>query len=435
MNYENVDKVIARLQKEGVKFIELGLQDFNGLLRSRTIKLSKAKNILADGMRIDGYSVGYAEIEDSDMLLIPDLDTIWVYRTSIGNVAFIIGDLYTEKGPVEYYPRNFLKKVVKESPYNFKISVELEFYVLQDGNPADNGYYMASYPTDSLDRVKMEFIQYMEHAGVDITFTHHEVGPGQHEFLTPAYDLVKAADFIVFFKKAVKTFFWERGYFATFMPKPFQGKPGNGMHLHVSVFKEYKNIFVENGEMTENLKFFVGGIMDLARKIAVFTNPTVNSYKRLVVGFEAPVYLVWGRGNRSAYIRVPIVHKNEQNMRLELRAPDSSGNAYLLISSVICAGLRGLEKRVDPGEEYKKNAYKHGEEDRLPRLPSTLMESIEEAARSEELKEFMPGELLKRYLKVKEKEWREYINYLDENSITDDPLVVTEWEKARYLDI
>lgn len=429
------EEILSRLEREGVRFVELGLLDFNGFLRTRTVKLSRVGRYFEHGMRIDGYSVGYREIEVSDAFLVPDPSSVWLYMSGSEKIALVFGDLYTEEGPIEYYPRFFLKKLLERTGYDFRVGAELEFYVLRDGNLSDNGFYMSSYPTDRLDRLKMEFMAYMEQFGVDIVLTHHEVGPGQHEFLTPHFDPVRAGDFIAFFKKALKSFFWERGYQVTFMPKPFQGKPGNGMHVHLSMHDGGKNLFVEDGEMTDTMRHFMGGILQNARSIAVFTNPTVNSYKRLVPGFEAPIYLVWGLGNRSAYIRVPMMRGDKDRMRIEVRAPDSSGNVYLMLASLIIAGMDGIERKLDPGEEYRKNVYKYVGVEDFPQMPSSLMESIEEASRSGLLREEMGGELLQRYIATKEKEWKSYLNFLDEHGLTDDPLVVTEWEKNRYMDV
>lgn len=411
------------LEAGGVDFVEIAFQDLEGNLRSRLIKASKARRYLVHGVPVDGYSVGYAPIEDSDMVAMPDIERPWIYEVAGRKRAFFLADLQRDGKPLPWYPRVYLQDLLGRGDVEYRMGVELEFYVLVEGKPMDQGFYMSAYPLDALEPLKAEFMELMERSGVEVTLTHHEVGPGQHEFLTPPYDPLTLADFVVFFKKALRSFLYAHGLTATFMPKPFQGLPGNGMHLHISAYRDGENVFLGD-PLSEEALWFLGGLLENARRIAVYTNPTVNSYKRLVSGAEAPVYLVWGRGNRSAYIRVPTAHG--PSGRLELRVPDSSGNIYLLVAAVLEAGRLGVESHADPGPEYRENAYKGSG---LPRLPSSLMEAIEEAERAP----LFPAELTSRYLAIKKAEWKEYLEYLDENSITDDPNVVTDWERARYL--
>jgi len=420
---ERVDALLDSLEAGGVGYVEIAFQDLEGNLRSRLIKASKARRYLARGVPVDGYSVGYAPIEDSDMVAVPDLGRPWIYEAAGYKAAFFLADLYRDGRPLPWYPRVYLRELLGKAGVEYRMGVELEFYALVEGKPMDQGFYMSAYPLDALEPLKAEFMDLMERSGVDVALAHHEVGPGQHEFLTPPYDPLTLADFVVFYKKALKSFLYGHGVTATFMPKPFQGLPGNGMHLHISAYRGGENTFLGD-PLSEEALWFLGGLIGNARRIAVYTNPTVNSYKRLVLGAEAPVYLVWGRGNRTAYVRVPTAHG--PSGRLELRVPDSSGNIYLLVAAVLEAGRLGVEAHADPGPEYRGNAYR---DSGLPRLPSSLMEAIEEAERAP----LFPAELTGRYLALKKAEWKEYLDYLDENSITDDPNVVTDWERARYM--
>ena len=426
----NAAALLDSLKADGVYHVEIAFQDLDGRLRSRLIPVSRAGKYLEKGVPVDGFSVGYAPIEDSDLLAVPDLERYWLYRVHGEKRAFFVADLVKEGERLPGYPRGYLAGLLadaRKKGLSFKMGVELEFYALSEGKPHDNGFYMAPYPVDALDPLKAEFMEEMAANGVTVLLAHHEVGPGQHEFLTPPFDPLTLADFVVFFKKAVASFFSERGVTVTFMPKPFQGLPGNGMHLHISAYRDGVNAFAGN-PLSEDAIHFMGGLLEHARSISVYTNPTVNSYKRLVLGAEAPVYLVWGRANRSAYIRVPRAGEKEST-RIELRAPDSSGNIYLLVSAVLEAGLRGMEEEADPGPEYRKDAYTHAASEGLPRLPSSLMEAVEEAEKNPLLR----PEIVSRYLEGKKREWREYLAYLDENSVTDDPNVVTDWERSMYL--
>ena len=417
-------QLLESLRAGGVNVLEIAVLDLNGDLRTRTVAATKALSLLEEGVPLDGYSIGYAPIEDSDMLALPDLESTWLYTAGEQKRAMVMADLYRDGKPLPWYPRAYLRRLAAEAPLSFTMGVELEFYALVDGKPGDRGTYMSTYPIDALDTLKAEFMELMAGNGVDVPLTHHEVGPGQHEFLTPPFDPLRLADFIAFFKKAVRSFFHSHGVTVTFMPKPFPGLPGNGMHLHISAQRDGEEVFAGDPLSEEGL-WFLGGLLKWARRISVYTNPTVNSYKRLVAGAEAPVYLVWGRGNRSAYVRIPSARG--RTYRLELRAPDSSGNPYLLLAAVLHAGLSGLRERVDPGEEYRLDAYKHGQG--LERLPTSLMEAVEEAERAP----LFPGELTSRYLELKKAEWKGYLEYLDENSVTDDPNVVTDWERNMYL--
>jgi len=426
----NTEVSAEALKREGVKFVEVGFLDFHGDLRSRTFFVDRLDEVLAEGYGFDGYSVGYLNIEDSDLVAVPDPSSFYVYEVSGVKVAFFHCDLYKEGKPLETYPRYILRKLEEESPYEALVGPEVEFYVVDSEGRHDEGFYMASHPEDGLELLKRELLVELAKIGVKAEIMHHEVGPGQHEIILPALSPLKMADLVTFYKKFLKTFFYMRGYRVTFMPKPFEGLAGNGMHVHISLWRGGENVFYSDGELSEEARYFIGGLMKYTPKICAYTNPTVNSYKRLVPGFEAPVHLVWDWGNRSVLVRVPSYRKlSPKNARVEFRAPDSSGNIYLTFAAMIKAGLRGIKEKIDPGENFNHNAYAREYAGKLKTLPSSLIEALKLA---EDL-DFFPEEMARRYLRLKLKEWREYENYVRRSGLDVNTLKVTGWEVKRYF--
>ncbi len=420
---------IKDLKKDGVKFAEIGFLDLHGNLRSRTFPMDKLEKVIEEGYGFDGYSVGYLNIEDSDLLAIPDSKAFYVYEVNGVKIVFLHCDLYKDGKPLETYPRYILKKMEEKNPYKALMGPEVEFYVLSGDGKKDNGFYMASHPEDALELLKRELLIEMAKIGIKAEVMHHEVGPGQHEITLPARSPVEMADLVMFYKKFLKTFFNLRGYKVTFMPKPFEGLAGNGMHVHVSLWKNGKNIFYDDG-LSEKALYFIGGLLKYAPSISVYTNPTVNSYKRLVPGFEAPVYLVWDWGNRSVLIRIPTYRKlSSRNARIEYRAPDSSGNIYLTFVAILEAGIKGIENKIEPGENFNDNAYKPEHAQRLSTLPKSLYEAIEKAENSN----LIESRVKERYLKLKLKEWKEYEKYIGGNGFDVNTLKITEWELAKYF--
>ncbi len=420
---------IKELEEKGVKFVEVGFLDFHGNLRSRTFPIQKFEKVLEEGYGFDGYSVGYLSIEDSDLVAKPDPSSFYVYEVGGVKIAFFHCDLYKDGKPLEIYPRYMLRKMESKVPYKALVGPEVEFYVLGEGERKDSGFYMASHPEDTLELLKRELLIELAKIGIEVEVMHHEVGPGQHEITFPAKTPLEMADLVVFYKKFLKTFFNVRGYKVTFMPKPFEGLAGNGMHVHLSLWRDGENVFYDDG-LSEEALHFIGGLLKYAPFICVYTNSTVNSYKRLVPGFEAPVYLVWDWGNRSALIRVPTYRKfNPENSRIEYRAPDSSGNLYLTFAAILRAGLKGIEEKVEPGENFNDNAYKKEYADKLNVLPKSLYEAIELSKASD----LMDGKIKEKYLRLKLKEWRDYEEYINSNGLNIDTLKITEWELAKYF--
>lgn len=423
MQGEDFERAFKQLRDKGVKFFEVVFQDLGGVLRGRVLKPEKPDDV-ARGFRIDAFSTGFSGVEDSDATLLPDLSTLRVYESSIGRTGFLIGDLYRGGKPMETYPRNLLKKWEAESRYKVLLGAELEFYLARDYKPVDNGGYMYVSPYSTVYPVIAEIVTKAEEAGLALKAAHHEVGPGQYEVLPTPMSPLALSDAIVFLKKLI----WEaasaRGLQATFMPKPFNGLPGNGLHVHISVHDGDRNVLFEDGELTEEGRSVIGGLLAYTVPLILFTNPTVNSYKRLVPGFEAPIYLTWGRGNRSTMIRVPMGLRGASGV-VEYRLPDSSGNVYLKALAVLYSAERGLRERVDPGPECRVNAFLA---DGYPRIPGTLGEALEKSLESigktPELRD-----LLSKVAELEKGEWRRYL----EEAGSPEASEVTEWEVKRYF--
>jgi glutamine synthetase len=418
---ETEGKLFSKLGEHGVKYLEVAFQDLEGRIRSRVVKVGAAGHLL-NGFRTDGFSIGFLPVESSDLQVVPDLSTLRLYRTRRGVFGFVIADLYYEGKPLPTYPRHLLREVARRAPVEVKVGVELELYLLRGGRPADgHGYWEVG--GQGLE-VLLDVVEAVD-GSVEVHSVHHEVGPGQYELLPAPQDPVSAADTVVFLKRVVRAVAAERGLTATFMPKPFEGLPGSGMHLHFSAERGGEPVFTSDGELTEEGRSFIGGLLAHARELAALTNQSVNSYKRLVPGMEAPVYIAWGPGNRSALVRVPL-SGNGVGRTIEYRLPDSCGNTYLAVAAALLAGLRGLQEKADPGPPLRSNAY--GLQG-LPRVPESLGEAVEELARSRAARDSPLAAVLGKYLELKQREWREYLEVCKSGCPG-----VTEWEVARYLE-
>ena len=425
MHRQDVSSVKEYLKGEGIKFFEAGFLDLEGNLRSRLFPIEYLDKILLEGYGFDGYSTGFVNIEDSDLLAIPDINTLKIIDVGEVKTAFFICDIYRDDKPLEIYPRYALRKMLDELSYRVMVGVEPEFYILSKDRPMDEGFYMSSPPEDQADLMKRKIIDILWKSGIKAILTHHEVGPGQHEITIPAADPVTMGDNYVFFKKVVKTVAFHNGYFATFMPKPFEGLAGNGLHFHINIWRNGESLFGKDGELAEEVFHYMGGLLKYAPGISLYTNPTVNSYKRLVPGFEAPIYTVWGRGNRSVLIRIPC-YRSKGPIRIEYRSPDSSGNIYLAFMAVIWAGNRGLVEKIDPGEECRYNVY-HRKEANVKVLPKNLEESINNSIR-----EAAPS-IYERFISIKKREWEEYMRYCRENGFDPHSISITKWEVKKYF--
>jgi len=376
---EEVKNLVEEL---GVKFIRLQFTDILGVLKNVAITTEQLDKALNGELMFDGSSIeGFVRIEESDMYLKPDLSTFVVFpwRPKDGAVARLICDIYNpDQTPFMGDPRYALKRVIEEARemgYSMNVGPEAEFFLFHldaEGRPTTVTHDRASYfdlsPVDLGEDARRDIILTLEKMGFEIEASHHEVAPGQHEILFKYSDALDIADKIVTFKFVVRTIARRHGLHATFMPKPIFGVNGSGMHLHMSLEKDGKNAFYDPeapDQLSEVALFFIGGILHHARAITAITNPTVNSYKRLVPGHEAPVNIAWAFRNRSPLIRIPA--KRGESTRIELRSPDPSCNPYLALAVCLKAGLDGIKKKISPPPPLQQNIY-HLSQEELRRL-------------------------------------------------------------------
>lgn len=417
---------------EKVNFIRLVFTDINGNMKNVELSKSQANRVLDGEAMFDGSSIkGFSRIEESDMYLVPDLDTFKVMPWKLENdkkIGVIFCDSYTtEKKPFDGDPRNVLKRTLKKAKslgYEVNVGPEPEFFLLnEDGTPNDNGGYFDLAPVDTGHNTRRDIVLALEELGFTVEAAHHEVAQGQHEVDFKYDEALKTADNIQLFKYVVQNVAKQHGLKATFMPKPFQGINGSGMHCNISLFKDGKNAFAaENKGLSDIARHFIAGVLKHARSVAAITNPTVNSYKRIVPGYEAPVYVAWSGSNRSCMIRIPAARGN--STRVEVRNPDPSANPYLALAVLIEAGLRGIEEKAEAPAEEKHNlfalGYKEVEKLGIQSLPANLHEATEEVKKSQLVKDVFGEELFKNFVIEKEKEWDDY------------RLSISHWEVNRY---
>ncbi len=435
-------KILNIAETEDVEFIRLQFTDIFGTLKNVAITSSQLEKALDNKCMFDGSSVeGFVRIEESDMYLYPDYDTfeIFPWRPQQGKVARLICDVHTPDGkPFEGDPRWILKKTIKEANemgYRFDVGPECEFFLFHtddNGLPTTLSHEKAGYfdlgPNDLGENIRRDMVLTLEDMGFEIEASHHEVAPAQHEIDFKYDEALKTADNIQTFKMTVKTIAKRHGLYATFMPKPKFGISGSGMHINMSLAtEEGKNIFAdENGKigLSDDAYHFIAGIMKHARGMSAITNPLVNSYKRLVPGYEAPVYIAWSAKNRSPLIRIPASRGN--GTRVELRCPDCACNPYLAFAVCLAAGLDGIKRKLTPKESVQKDIFSMTDAEReeagIKNLPKNLYEAVREMRKSPFMKEVLGEEVYKKYINAKEQEWMEYTSQ------------VTDWEINRYLD-
>lgn len=432
-------KIFDEVKKEDIRFIRLQFSDINGQLKNVEIPVNDLKRTLEKGIMFDGSSIeGFVRIDESDMYLKPDLSTFAILPWTLDGKksARFICDVFKANGePFEGDPRYRLRLVMnkaKSMGYVPHAGPEVEFFLIpkKNGKPIfeflDEGGYFDLLPIDIAENLRSEVAVMLEEMGIDVEATHHEVAPSQHEIDFRYDNALSSADAVQTVKLVIKTLAVKNDLHATFMAKPFYGVNGSGMHVHLSLFSEdlRKNIFYDEstGDISDEMRYFIGGIIKHAKSITAITNPTVNSYKRLVPGYEAPVNIAWSLGNRSALIRVP--NTRGMGTRLEYRAPDPSCNPYLAFSVLIAAGLEGIENKIVPPEPVDKNIYKLDEKERkifdIKTLPKTLENAIFEAENDPLIKEVLGEHIFKKFIKMKKKEFEEYSKY------------VTDWEKLKY---
>lgn len=432
--------IIRMVDEEDVEFIRLQFTDMFGTLKNVAITASQLEKALDNLCMFDGSSIeGFVRIEESDMYLYPDLDTFVVFpwRPQQGKVARIICDVYTaDKKPFEGDPRYVLKKAVadaKEMGYRFDVGPECEFFLFdqdEDGQPTTISTERAGYfdlgPVDLGENARRDMVLTLEDMGFEIEASHHEVAPAQHEIDFRYDEALKTADNIMTFKLAVKTIAKRHGLFASFMPKPRQGINGSGMHVNMSLSRDGKNIFEDpDGELglSKEAYWFIGGIMKHMKGLTVMTNPLVNSYKRLVPGYEAPIHIAWSVTNRSPLIRIPSTRG--AGTRVELRSPDPSANPYLVLAGCLEAGLDGIRNQIEPPAAVWENVFEmqssEKEERGIELLPGDLGAALEEFKKDAYLQEVFGSHISGKYVEAKEAEWAEYRTQ------------VTDWEIEKYL--
>ncbi len=442
---ESADKeyVLVAVREHDVKFIRFWFTDILGFLKSFAITREELEEALEEGMGFDGSSIqGYARIDESDMIAMPDISTFAVlpWRPSGHSaVARVFCDIIEPDGsPHVGDPRYVLKRnleKLKEMGFTFYVGPELEYYYFKKDEPPlevlDRGGYFDLTPLDVASDLRRETVLTLEEIGIGVEYSHHEVGPSQHEIDLRYTDALRMADNAMTYRLVVKEVAMKHGVYGTFMPKPLQGENGSGMHTHMSLFKGDRNAFFDADDeyyLSGLAKEFLAGLLRYAPEFCLVTNQWVNSYKRLVPGYEAPVYLSWARRNRSDLIRVPTYKPGKENAtRIEFRSPDPACNPYLAFSAMLAAGLKGIEEHLELEEPIERNIYEMSEKEReekgITSLPADLWEAIQVAERSDLLRECLGDHVFNSLITDKKIEWEEY------------KAVVTDYELEKFLPV
>lgn len=431
MKYTKQD-IIRMADEEDVEFIRLQFTDMFGTLKNVAITRSQLEKALNNQCMFDGSSIeGFVRIEESDMYLYPDLDTftIFPWRPQQGKVARIICDVYCADGtPFEGDPRYVLRKEIARAAkmgYTFEVGPECEFFLFHtddNGQPTTISHEKAGYfdlgPVDLGENARRDMVLTLEDMGFEIEASHHEVAPAQHEIDFRYGEIRKIADCITTFKMAVRIVAKRHGLHATFMPKPKAEVNGSGMHIQFSLIKDGKNVFESSqnhGELSQEAYYFIGGLLAHSKEMALITNPIVNSYKRLVPGYDAPTELTWTENNQNSLVRIPVTRG--EGIRVELRSPDTSANPYVVLAICLAAGLDGIKNKITPTKS--SNLETKGQQ--AEHLPSTLKEAIDYFEESSWVKEVLGEEFCDQYITAKKNEWLRYTRQ------------VTDWEIAEYL--
>lgn len=429
-------KDVLKIVKENdVQFIRLWFADINGQMKGFAITKEELEGALEDGMGFDGSSIkGFARIDESDMVAMPDPSTFTLlpYRPKEKAVAGMMCDvLNPDRSPYQGDPRYILKKVLeraKSKGYDFFIGPELEFFIFQDEKSTkviDEGGYFDITTLDAGNEVRREVILTLEQMGVQVEYSHHEVAPSQHEIDLRFKDAITMSNTVMLYRMVVKEIAQKHGLYATFMPKPIFGQNGSGMHTHQSLFKGDKNIFFDANDkyyLSQKAKSYIAGILKHAPEITLICNQWVNSYKRLVPGYEAPVYICWARKNRSALVRVPMYKPGkEKATRIEFRSPDPACNPYLAFACMLTAGLDGMDKNYKLEEPTERDVYHLNADERkklgINSLPGSLIEAIEIAEGSQLLKDTLGEHIFENLIMAKKIEWDEYRKRVHEYEI------------------
>ena len=432
--------ILARCSEEKVHFLRLQFTDIDGIIKNVEVPESQFQKALDGQIMFDGSSIeGFTRIEESDMLLVPDLDTFQVFPwdSNHGRVGRLICDIATCDGaPFPGCPRTALKRATaaaKKMGFQMMAGPEAEFFLFQrNGEPMprthDSGGYFDLSPVDRGEEARRDIVLALEAMGFEVEAAHHEVAPGQHEIDFKYGDAVSTADAIVTFRFIVKKVALDYGLHATFMPKPLAGVNGSGMHTHQSLFTlKGENAFYDakgNWQLSKIARGYIGGVLEHARAICAVTNPLVNSYKRLVPGYEAPVNVAWSEKNRSPMIRVP--DRRGDGTRCEVRMPDPSCNPYLAFLVMLASGLDGITRKLDCGEPVNRNIFAMSQREKrrlkIVQLPASLDEALDHLEKDAVLREAMGEHIFTHFLYNKRTEWADYIKEIH------------QWELDRYLD-
>lgn len=442
-NYSTREEIKALAEKENVRFLRLMFTDILGRIKNVEVPISQLDKVLDNKMMFDGSSIeGFVRIEESDMYLYPDLSTwmIFPWESEKGKVARLICDVHgTDGKPFSGDPRSNLKRIMKEMEdlgfTGFNIGPEPEFFLFkldENGNATkklnDQGGYFDYAPVDLGENCRRDIVLELESLGFEVEASHHECAPGQHEIDFKYADAIEACDNIQTFELVVRTIARKHGLHATFMPKPLHGIAGSGMHINMSLFNDKGNAFFdENGEdqLSQTAYHFLGGLLEHARGYTAVCNPIVNSYKRLVPGYEAPVYVAWSGKNRSPLVRVP--SSRGLSTRLELRSVDPTANPYLAMAVLLQAGLDGIKRKIEPPKAVDRNIYVMTEEEReaahITDLPSTLHNAVKAMREDDIVKEALGSHIFNNFIEAKRMEWDAYRQS------------VSEWEREQYLEM
>ena len=431
------EDIIRMVRDEDIEFIRLQFTDIFGQLKNVAITASQIEKAVNNQIMFDGSSIeGFVRIDESDQYLYPDLDSfaIFPWRPSHGRVARLICDVHDPDGkPFVGDPRHVLKRALKRAEEMgfdaFNVGPEAEFFLFQtddEGKPTtrtnDEAGYFDLGPLDHGEGTRREICMALEQMGFEIEASHHEVAQGQHEIDFKYADALRTADNIMTFKLAVKTLAQKNGLHATFMPKPVSGAAGSGMHVNMSLFRDGKNAFYDEADprhLSPLAYQFIAGLLGHVRGCCAVTNPLVNSYKRLVPGYEAPCHLAWSTGNRSALVRIPTPRGN--STRVELRSPDPACNPYLALAACLAAGLDGIEQQMTPPAPLTGNLYEVGDASGIQRLPGSLEEAVRALEADSVITDALGAHVTEQYLAGKRRECRSYAAQ------------VSQWELEQYL--
>ncbi len=421
------EAILKLVKDNNVKFIRLWFTDVLGRLKGFAITRSELKEALDSGMGFDGSSIeGFARIEESDMVAMPAPDTFCIlpWRPQQGGaVARMFCDILTPYGkPYEGDPRYVLKRAIRRAAdmgYTYMIGPELEYFYFQDDKGSkvlDSGGYFDMVPLDVGTDLRRETIEVLEDMGIEVEYSHHEVAPSQHEIDLRYDDALKMADKAMTYRLVVKEVARQRGVYATFMPKPIEAENGSGMHVHQSLRKNGRNAFFSKNDkyhLSADAKAFIAGILKHAKEICSITNQWVNSYKRLVPGYEAPVYISWAQRNRSTMIRVPMYKPGKESAtRIEFRAPDPACNPYLAFAVMLAAGLEGIEKKYKLAPPVEEDIFELSPQKRakvgIDTLPGNLYAAILEAEKSKLLRKTLGDHIYYKFIENKKIEWDRY---------------------------